>query len=137
MIEPAGELYLRPVGPGFQLSLRRLDIAYDDHEEVIEIVRHATCKVADRLKLLRLAKGFLGGRPPIDLLIQMHRSTQYREQRQEHDQGNRYPEDQMGRHAGDPLVPDGRARDASGNEKRRVFETLNRKPALDSVDRRQ
>jgi hypothetical protein len=60
IIEPAGELYLRTVGPGFQLSLRRLEIADDDHEEVIEIVRHATRKVADRLKLLRLAKGFLG-----------------------------------------------------------------------------
>jgi hypothetical protein len=37
IIEPSGELYLRPVSPGFQLSLRRLDIADDDHEEVIEI----------------------------------------------------------------------------------------------------
>jgi hypothetical protein len=39
--------------------------------------------------------------------------------------------------AGDPLAPDGRARYAGGEEKRRISETLNRKPSFDSVDWRQ
>ena len=43
-----------------QTTLQRLQIADDDGQQIVEVVRDPAGQLADRLHLLRLAKLFLG-----------------------------------------------------------------------------
>jgi hypothetical protein len=49
-----GELQVHRVGPGFELALRRLQIADDDGEQIIEVMGDAAGQMADGIELLRL-----------------------------------------------------------------------------------
>ena len=58
-----GEFQVRRIGPGFEQALRRLQIADDDGEQVVEIMGDAAGQVADGIELLRLPQRFLRREP--------------------------------------------------------------------------
>jgi hypothetical protein len=60
-------LDLRAVGPALQLTLRGFEVADDDRQQIVEVVRDASGQVADGVEFLRLAQRFLGGGATIDL----------------------------------------------------------------------
>ena len=86
--------------------------------------------------LTRLPQRFLGSHATVDLFIQMLRPAQDREQGQEKNQRRRNSENQMARHAGDPLVANGGTCDSGAQVQGRFTEAAHAKTPLDQVDRR-
>src|SRR5689334_18700257 len=53
-------LQVRCLGHLPHVALRRLDVAQDDHQKIVEVVRDAAAELADRLHLLRCRELLLG-----------------------------------------------------------------------------
>lgn len=49
-----------------------LEIAGDDHEQIVELMRYATCQLAQRFKVLGLTKAFLVGFQFLDVDNGLH-----------------------------------------------------------------
>jgi hypothetical protein len=71
------------------LPLGGFKIADDDREQIIEIMRDAAGKVADRVELLRLPQRLFGHRAPVDFCVQARCPPQHRQQRKKQDERHR------------------------------------------------
>ena len=99
VFQPARKLDLRAVGPALQLTLRGFEVADDDRQQIVEVVRDAAGQVADGVEFLRLAQRFLGGGAAIDLGVKPLRAEQHGKQAEKQEQGDWNAVDQVRGHA--------------------------------------
>ena len=80
VVDPPAELRVLGVRPCNELALGHLEIAEDDGEKVVEVVRDSPGELADRLHLERLPERLLGREALVHLMIEALRPAQDREQ---------------------------------------------------------
>ena len=91
---------------------RHVDIAEDDGEHVVEVVRDAARQPADRFHLLRLTQRLLGRFAPAHLLLQPLGAAQRDEAEADQRERRRQAEDQMACHGEHPGADHGGVLDA-------------------------
>ena len=111
------------------------DIADDDGQQVVEVVRDAAGQLADRLHLLRLPQRLLGAFAPLAFVVELARTPHGQEyQRQQNDRGGD-AEVKMRRHRAQPVGDDRVGLHAVGHVEIRVTELAEGDAALRAVDR--
>src|SRR5208282_3298856 len=112
------------------------EVAEDDGEKVVEVVRDSPGELANRLHLERLPERLLGRKASVHLMIQALRPAQDREQGEKQEQGCRSAEQQVRRHAADPFVANRGSCNSGAEIKRGVVKAPGRKAPPNAVDRR-
>ena len=110
-----------------EAAQRKIEVADDRGQQIVEVVRDAAGEAADRFHLLRLAQRLLGRLAPRDFGAQHFvrgrfapRAAQRHQSEADHRGGCGNAEDQMARHVVEPGRPDRRyvdaGRDVSRND---------------------
>ena len=114
----------------------RCDAAAHDHQQIVEIVRHAAGQLADRLEPLGLPQRVLRGLAPVGFRVQPPRPLQREPDDRQTSPGRRQAEDQVARHRRQPFGADGGRFDASDDVDRKAGELAVADTPADMVDLR-
>lgn len=85
---------------------RQLQIAEDDRQQIVEIVRDAAGQLPERFHLLRLPQAGFGGFPRLGLGIEFAGSLHRQQDQRDEQRGRRDSEDQMPGHVPKPALHD-------------------------------
>ena len=116
-------------------ALRDVEVADDDGEQVVEVVRHAAGQLADRLHLLRLPQRLLGELAPRHLGVEGLRAPQGQQHQREQKESRRRAEEQVGRERPQPVGVDIPQLDAGGRIEARHIQLAHADAPVDAVDR--
>ena len=119
-----------------QLPLQAFEIADDDGQQIVEVVRDAAGELADRFQLLRLAQGAFGGRTAVDLGIKRLGAPQDRKQGHQQQQRRRDAENEVRAHRRQPFIANGGVFNPGREVQGRPLQAPDRITTVDTVDRR-
>ncbi len=120
---------LAEIGPPQQI-----DRGADHGKQIVEIVRHPTGELPQRLQPLAVLQRFLGLYSSGGLDMQPPRPPQRERKNEKQKRGGRYAEDQMLAHGGEPARTDRRSLQARADINRIFGESLVAEAAFDAVD---